>query len=107
MMKCWYNCGTDIMFDDGARGKTGKKIPLNLDGTRHDCPNSPYKRKVSQTHSTQPPGNQQSEPSMVMVDKLLQKEKVNDAIKYIDGLKERVPDYELELVVKERGGSLT
>lgn len=44
-MKCWYNCGTDIIFDDGVRGKTGKKIPLNLDGTRHDCPNSSYNKR--------------------------------------------------------------
>ncbi len=26
MMKCWNNCGTDITFDDGIIGKTGKKI---------------------------------------------------------------------------------
>jgi hypothetical protein len=102
-MKCWYNCGTDIIFDDGVRGKTGKKIPLNLDGTRHDCPNSPYKRKVSQTHSNQPLGSQQSEPSIVTVDKLLQKEKVNDAIEYIDEVKEQDTDYDLKLIVKEKG----
>lgn len=102
-MKCWYNCGADITFDDGVRGKTGKKIPLNLDGTRHDCPNSPYRMKVTQTQSIQPPGNQQCEPSMVTTDKLLQKEKVNDAIKYIDEVKEQVTDYDLKLIVKEKG----
>lgn len=102
-MKCWYNCGIDITFDDGVIGKTGRRIPLNLDGTRHDCPNSPYKRKVLQTQYIQSQGTQQSEPTVVTADKLQQKEKVNDAIKYIDGLKERVPDFELELIVKEKG----
>lgn len=102
-MKCWYNCGTDIIFDDGVIGKTGKKIPLNLDGTRHDCPNSPYHKRNSQSNSIDPQKNQSFEPTIDTTDKLLQKEKVNDAIKYIDGLKERVPDFELELIVKEKG----
>ena len=96
MMKCWYNCGTHIIFDDGIRGKTGKKIPLNLDGTRHDCPNSPYHKRNSQK-------TQSFEPTIGTADMLQQKEKVNAAIKYIDGLKERIPDFELELIVKEKG----
>ncbi len=52
---------------------------------------------------TQIQANRQTESIIVTADKLQQKEKVNDAIKYIDGLKERVPDFELELIVKEKG----
>jgi hypothetical protein len=48
MMKCWYNCGTEITFDYGIISRTGKKIPLNLDGTFHNCPNSPYNLRLHQ-----------------------------------------------------------
>ena len=47
---CFRNCGTEIMFDEAkVSKKSGKKIPLELDGTPHRCPNSTYKRKESNT----------------------------------------------------------
>ncbi len=39
--KCYW-CGADITFDKGICSENGKRIPLNPDGTKHDCPQSPY-----------------------------------------------------------------
>jgi hypothetical protein len=32
-------CQQNIQFDPNRKSKTGKLIPLNPDGTAHDCPN--------------------------------------------------------------------
>jgi hypothetical protein len=34
---CKYGCQTPIKFDNSQISANGKKIPLNLDGTPHDC----------------------------------------------------------------------
>ena len=39
---CKYGCQTPIKFDINRVSKNGKKIPLNLDSTPHDCENRPY-----------------------------------------------------------------
>jgi hypothetical protein len=45
---CQYGCGSVIKFKKDLITTTGKLIPLNSDGTYHDCNNSPYnKRKQS------------------------------------------------------------
>jgi hypothetical protein len=45
----WQNecrdCHETIGFHPEVRGKNGKCRPLNLDGSRHECPNSDYARK--------------------------------------------------------------
>lgn len=43
-VKCNY-CGADITFDKKIRTASGKAIPLNLDKTPHDCPESPYNKQ--------------------------------------------------------------
>jgi len=35
-LKC-YTCQAPIKFDENVVSKSGKKIPLNLDNTPHDC----------------------------------------------------------------------
>jgi hypothetical protein len=42
---CRYGCQTPIKFDNNELSASGVKIPLNLDGTQHDCANRPYNRR--------------------------------------------------------------
>jgi hypothetical protein len=39
---CKYGCRTPLKFDPNMISASGKKIPLNLDGTAHECSNRPY-----------------------------------------------------------------
>jgi hypothetical protein len=39
---CMFGCGTPLKFDVNRVSRNGKKIPLNLDGTPHDCAYRPY-----------------------------------------------------------------
>jgi hypothetical protein len=41
---CKYGCQTAIKFDKNQVSARGVKIPLNLDGTPHDCPRSPFNK---------------------------------------------------------------
>jgi hypothetical protein len=34
---CKYGCQSPIKFDNSRISANGKKIPLNMDGTPHDC----------------------------------------------------------------------
>ena len=45
---CRYGRGTRIKFDNNQVSPRGLQIPLNLDGTRHDCANRPYNRRKPQ-----------------------------------------------------------
>jgi hypothetical protein len=42
-----YGCSAPIYFDKNIRSKNGKHIPLNLDDTNHDCPNSKFNKNKS------------------------------------------------------------
>jgi hypothetical protein len=53
---CRYRCGTPIKFDNNQVSASGLKIPLNLDGTPHDCANRPYNRRRHQQLQTSKPG---------------------------------------------------
>jgi hypothetical protein len=45
---CKYGCGASISFDPNILSAISRKvIPLNLDGTLHNCPNKSYKTKDS------------------------------------------------------------
>lgn len=44
---CFRNCGIEIQFDNTKVSRSGKKIPLEMDGTPHKCPMSDYGRKKS------------------------------------------------------------
>ena len=46
---CKYGCQTAIKFDNSRVSAKGIKIPLNLDGSPHDCPSSPF-NKAKQRH---------------------------------------------------------
>ena len=41
--KC-YTCNRAIKFDSSIRSKSDRAIPLNLDGSKHDCPKSSYNK---------------------------------------------------------------
>jgi DNA-directed RNA polymerase subunit RPC12/RpoP len=41
---CKYGCYTRIKFDNSQVSVRGRKIPLNLDGSLHDCPNSQFNK---------------------------------------------------------------
>ena len=41
---CKYGCQTAIKFDNTRVSAKGIKIPLNLDGSTHDCPRSPFNK---------------------------------------------------------------
>jgi hypothetical protein len=41
---CRNNCGVKITFCDDVISKNGRLIPLQENGLRHDCPNSPYNK---------------------------------------------------------------
>jgi hypothetical protein len=42
---CRYGCRTPIKFDDNQVSARGLKIPLNINGTPHDCAYRPYNRR--------------------------------------------------------------
>ena len=59
--KCYY-CEQAIKFDPKKRSDSGKAIPLNMDGTPHDCPESPYnKRKREQEKDAAKDGKQEND----------------------------------------------
>lgn len=39
--KCRFNCGAAIHFDKKIVSGSGKLIPLEFDGNKHNCPNNP------------------------------------------------------------------
>jgi hypothetical protein len=41
---CRNNCGVKITFSDDVISKNGKLIPIQENGLRHNCPDSPYNR---------------------------------------------------------------
>lgn len=54
---CKFGCGTSIKFDDRRVSRIGKKIPLNLYGSPHDCPKRPSlsnKGTITCNYCTQP-----------------------------------------------------
>jgi hypothetical protein len=52
---CRYCCGTPIKFDDNRVSASGLKIPLNLDGTPHDCANRPFNKRKQPVVQTPKP----------------------------------------------------
>ena len=103
MMKCKFNCGTDIMFEDHILGPRGRKIPLHLDGTIHNCPNSPYSKRLLESKPTHPQENQQPESTIVTANKLFEAKRLNNLRLIVDGWKRDFHYYEPVLVVKEKG----
>ena len=53
---CRYGCGTPIKFDSNQVSRRGLQIPLNLNGTHHDCANRPYNRRKHQQLQIVNPG---------------------------------------------------
>jgi hypothetical protein len=45
MSRC-YGCGTELTWDDTVKSASGKKIPLETDGSPHRCPNRPAYNSV-------------------------------------------------------------
>jgi hypothetical protein len=48
---CKY-CGMLIRFDAKMKSKNGRSIPLNPDGTTHNCPNNPYNESAAYSKTT-------------------------------------------------------
>lgn len=86
-------------------GPRGRKIPLHLDGTIHNCPNSPYRREMplSQSKPNKSQENQQPEPAITRADKLLEVKRINTLRLIVDGWKGEFAYYELDLLIKEKG----
>jgi hypothetical protein len=68
MVQCYRGCGTEIKFDKAVRSQSGKMIPLELDGNRHQCPNSQYNASGSGSTGTGT-GNQQETTTTTAVQK--------------------------------------
>lgn len=43
---CMRGCGQWIHFDPSQKSQSGKMIPLNKDGSPHNCPNNQYFKDV-------------------------------------------------------------
>lgn len=65
MPLCSRNCGTMLKFDNAVRSQSGKMIPLEMNGERHQCPNSEYnlsgRTEQPQTTVQQPKQDQLSQ----------------------------------------------
>ena len=85
--------------------QTGKKIPLNLDGTRHDCPNSSYNKKISQSNSIPPQENNGPGPIIITADELLDDKNIENAKWFIDSLNLRLVGKRIDLLVKNKEDS--
>jgi hypothetical protein len=44
---CQYDCDTQIKFDNSKVSVSGKRIPLELNGTPHRCANNPYNQSTT------------------------------------------------------------
>jgi hypothetical protein len=49
---CKFGCSTRITFDNNILSKNGKMIPLNLDGSFHDCPARNQERSYTEKASS-------------------------------------------------------
>ncbi len=83
-------CRTEIKFDDNVRSSSGKAIPLNPDGTKHNCPNSEYNKN-----------NEDRGPTITRADQLLEEKTIDNAKWFIGGPNDRIKRFKIELVVKE------
>jgi DNA-directed RNA polymerase subunit RPC12/RpoP len=46
-IRCTY-CNQQIIFDDNRKSNSGKKVPLNPNGSNHNCSKSPF--NLSKNH---------------------------------------------------------
>lgn len=52
--KCRFNCGTVIHFDKKIVSESGKLIPLETDGNKHNCPNNPWRQERINDNKQEP-----------------------------------------------------
>jgi hypothetical protein len=93
---CRNNCGVRITFSDDHVSKNGRKIPLQENGLRHDCPNSTYnknRRRLVAPRWERYAGAKSNR----LEDYLL----IDEAQKYIFGLKKRLTYHTINLVIEE------
>lgn len=84
-------CRAEIKFDDNVRTLSGKAIPLNLDNSKHNCPNSEYSKYNGEDKG----------PTFTKADQLLEEKTIDNAKWFINGLNDRLKRFKIELVVKD------
>lgn len=87
---CKKGCNQDVMFNQNIRSASGKLVPLNPDGTKHECPADPFHQRVAR----QQPSNYQ------------QQETDDDLIiavgKFVADTNSRLQDKEIVITVRDR-----
>lgn len=82
---CRKGCGGRLKFDKNVHSPSGKLVPLNLDGSKHECPLDPYNGKEKrQTAASIKDSNQK----LILM-----------ARQYIDKVNEQLDEIRLELNV--------
>lgn len=101
-LKC-NGCGQLIVFDDTIKSKSGKKIPLNIDKSRHECPNSDYAKRKSQNQNQN--DNTNIRLNFTTADNLLEE----NIIEYVKGItnviNEKLKLHRIVIVIKDTSSS--
>ena len=98
------DCNAEIKFDNSVRGKNGGRIPLNPDGTRHDCPNNPAPQAHPPTQQVQPQAPQPSKQDKIdqaVQAKLDRLDRIAKAIEDQNVINRRIADY-LEIIARAK-----
>jgi hypothetical protein len=88
---CRNNCGVKITFSDDVTSKNGRKIPLQENGLRHDCPNSPYYRARATAVEKRE------------IRKIEEFQTINQLRDQIANTNKRLTKYQLRLIVRDKG----
>ena len=62
MTECQYGCGKELIWDKSRRSDSGKMIPIEkATNEPHNCPNSPYAKKMAAGNSGDSADSQQQQ----------------------------------------------
>lgn len=85
---CRKGCGRQLQFDKNVRSASGKLVPLNLDGSKHECPLDPYNAKEKRQAAA---SIEDSDLNLILM-----------ARQYIDKVNGQLDENKLELVVSNK-----
>lgn len=98
-----------LKFDNAVRSQSGKMIPLEMNGERHQCPNSEYNQQQQPQQTTQQPQpaqGQQAQPSRYETSYLIPRDdwdKVLSNLQTITAQLNRLSEYYGDLLDHVRG----
>src|SRR5437867_12342176 len=95
-MRC-NMCEEIIGIDESIRSKNGKKIPLNMDKTRHECPNSDYALRKNEDQMQ----NSDSKPSFTTADILLEENIIEHVKCIIQVINEKLKRHNIIVVIND------